>query len=205
MKNKLFPTCLFPVLIAALFAGRLSAQSAPQAVDDTLYIFQLDPVTYYVLENDTLSDGSHEIFLVEGPLTGAADLDTDGLLTYYPPEFDCSKPFIENMSYGVCNALGCDTARILVKGLCEGIRVYNGFSPNEDGVNDFFRIDGLHRYGAHKIWVFNRWGEVVFYSTEYKNDWDGAWRNHPLPEGTYYYLIEYGPEEHRTGYLQLER
>jgi len=207
MKNKstlASPGALFPFILL-LFAESLPAQSLPNAVDDTLVIYQLDPTSFYLLENDILNGETPLVSLVTAPLTGMAVLSQEGLLTYTPPEFDCSKPFSEHLSYSVCNTAGCDTAQVLIRGLCEGLRVYNGFSPNGDGVNDHFRIDGLHRYGTHAIWIFNRWGEVVFHSTDYRNDWDGTWKNRQLPEGTYFFLIEYGQDQRQTGYLQLER
>lgn len=207
MKSK-HPVISFPaflLLILLPLAGPLRAQSLPQAADDTLFIYEVAAVNYFVLDNDVLDGDAFEVFLVEEPLTGAATLSGDGLLTYTPPEFDCVKPFSERLTYGVCNPAGCDTAQVLIKGLCEGLRVFNGFSPNGDGVNDFFRIEGLGRYGTHAVWVFNRWGEVVFFSTQYRNDWDGTWKNRPLPGGTYYYLIEYGAGLQETGYLQLGR
>ena len=201
MKNKIAALAVVAILVA-WFAP---AGSQPVAVDDTLYIYQVDPIFYDVLSNDVLTGSGQEVFLVSGPLTGAADLSSDGLLTYTPPEFDCAKPFSEHLSYGVCSASGCDTAQVVIRGLCEGVRVFNGFSPNGDGVNDFFRIDGLRRYGAHALWIYNRWGEVVYFSEDYRSDWDGTWKNHPLPEGTYFYLLEYGQNRQESGYLQLER
>ncbi|MCB9285448.1 MAG: gliding motility-associated C-terminal domain-containing protein [Lewinellaceae bacterium] len=180
-------------------------QSKPLAVDDTLVLFELDPLPFQVLANDLLPGGVKSVYLVDHPHAGQAMLSPQGVLLYTPPEFDCEQPFTDELTYGVCTPYGCDTARVLIRGLCVGPRVYNGFSPNGDGVNDFFRIGGLNRYGPNTLWIFNRWGEVVFYATDYQNDWDGTWKGRPLSVGTYFYLLEFGAGQRQSGYLQLER
>ena len=62
----------------------------------------------------------------------------------------------------------------------------NVMTPNGDGLNDLFRIEGLELYDNSKVEVFDRWGNSVFSSENYKNDWKGG----DLPEGTYYYILE---------------
>lgn len=69
-----------------------------------------------------------------------------------------------------------------------------GFSPNKDGLNDYFIIDLLDEIpGDLKVW--NRWGDLVFEEKDYQNDWDGKCLT-PLcmgkgvvPEGTYFYEV----------------
>jgi len=69
-----------------------------------------------------------------------------------------------------------------------------GFSPNGDMINDQFVIPGIEEFNA-KLTVFNRWGDKVYESAPYQNDWDGTCGTPmcigkgPLPEGTYYYSI----------------
>jgi gliding motility-associated-like protein len=86
-----------------------------------------------------------------------------------------------------------------------------GFSPNNDGVNDLFIIQ-LKEPKRIGLKIYNRWGNLVFESDDYQNDWNGR-SNSPfvvmgdqLPEGTYYYLITIdGEEEARKGYLTIWR
>jgi len=61
----------------------------------------------------------------------------------------------------------------------------NVFTPNNDGLNDFFKVGSLDLFSGSSITVFDRWGTVVFESDDYKNNWDGG----DSPEGTYYYVI----------------
>lgn len=67
----------------------------------------------------------------------------------------------------------------------------NAFSPNGDNVNDTYVIHGLHEFGAVSLTVWNRWGNTVFESSNYQNDWDGTNKNgNELGTDTYYYLLE---------------
>ena len=67
----------------------------------------------------------------------------------------------------------------------------NAFSPNGDGINDFWEIAGVEKYRGVKISIFNKWGQKIFSSPDYKNEyaWDGKKGNANLPEGTYFYVI----------------
>lgn len=60
----------------------------------------------------------------------------------------------------------------------------NVFTPNGDGQNEYLEIVN-GQYYDNTIVVFNRWGQKVFETTNYRN----AWRGNDLPEGTYYYIF----------------
>lgn len=70
--------------------------------------------------------------------------------------------------------------------------VPNIFSPNGDGIHDYWDILYLERYAQVKVQVFNRWGVRVFNSNGYSQPWNGKQSGKPLPAGTYYYIIETG-------------
>ena len=71
----------------------------------------------------------------------------------------------------------------------------DGFSPNGDGINDAFKIQGLKSTEINELIIFNRWGGVVFASPDYQNDWIGQANQgvvaigtgQGLPDGTYFY------------------
>jgi gliding motility-associated-like protein len=72
---------------------------------------------------------------------------------------------------------------------------FNGFSPNGDGINDFWKIPFLINYPINKVDIINRWGDVVW-SKENYNNLDIVFigknlKGEDLPDGTYYYSIEY--------------
>jgi gliding motility-associated-like protein len=74
------------------------------------------------------------------------------------------------------------------------IIIYNGITPNGDGRNDNWIIDGIEEYGDNEILLFNRWGDQVRYFENYNNTsvvWDGTNKNGKiLPDGTYYYIVK---------------
>ncbi|MBF7092512.1 gliding motility-associated C-terminal domain-containing protein [Flavobacterium sp. ALJ2] len=83
----------------------------------------------------------------------------------------------------------------------EDVIVYNGFSPNEDGINDYFFIEGLSIYPDNTLEVYNRWGVKVFETSGYGID--GNWfkgisegratvsKGEKLSTGTYFYVLRY--------------
>ena len=87
------------------------------------------------------------------------------------------------------------------------LNIRNGISPNGDGNNDIWRIDGIEKYTENTVEIFNRWGDKIIEFRNYDNDnvaWDGRNRNGKLvPDGTYYYLIKIPNEKSFTGWIQL--
>jgi gliding motility-associated-like protein len=73
------------------------------------------------------------------------------------------------------------------------INISQAFTPNGDGINDFFMVYNIERYPNSTLRVFNRWGSEVYFSPDYKNDWDGHNKNSaqalPQPAG-YFYQID---------------
>ncbi|HMR44274.1 MAG TPA: gliding motility-associated C-terminal domain-containing protein, partial [Saprospiraceae bacterium] len=78
-------------------------------------------------------------------------------------------------------------------------------SPNGDHRNDYFTIIGLDEYPEHELIVFDRWGNQVYRSGSYKNDWNGTFGNANLPDGTYFYVLKYAGNQKLSGYVQINR
>ncbi|MBV6484091.1 MAG: hypothetical protein KFKLKKLM_00574 [Flavobacteriales bacterium] len=68
--------------------------------------------------------------------------------------------------------------------LCEVIPI-NIFTPNGDNMNETLFFTNLENYENSELSVFNRWGKMVYSSSNYKNDWDGD----ELGDGTYFYIL----------------
>lgn len=105
--------------------------------------------------------------------------------------------------------------------LPDDLVIYNGVSPNGDGVNDYFIIDNIQRYPNNSVRIYNRWGVELFHTTNYDsngnvfNGYSDARttldKSKMLPTGTYYYILEYeytkegGSQTIRkAGFLHLE-
>jgi gliding motility-associated-like protein len=68
--------------------------------------------------------------------------------------------------------------------------VPNAFTPNGDGINDYWDIKGLIAYSNATVDIFNRYGTNLYHSIGYPNPWDGKYNGQQLPVGTYYYIIK---------------
>ncbi|NQX81640.1 MAG: gliding motility-associated C-terminal domain-containing protein [Flavobacteriaceae bacterium] len=97
--------------------------------------------------------------------------------------------------------------------LTGGVVVYNTISPNNDGMNDFFFIDGIAKYPENTLKIFNRWGASVYETNGYNetdNVFRGSNKSNILPNGTYFYSLTYNHTESsviisKSGYLYLNK
>lgn len=108
--------------------------------------------------------------------------------------------------------LGCSTTEVITVDKDCYIDIPNAFTPNEDGVNDYFfprqfLSQGVTRFSMQ---VFNRWGQTVFETTQTDGrGWDGRFNGSAQPQGVYVYKINValknGREEYYTGNITLLR
>lgn len=96
----------------------------------------------------------------------------------------------------VVDNLGCKTSKrlkILISNACvsEDVKIPNAFSPNDDGINDYFTLGDIDLCALH-LKVFNRWGNLVYEEENWNNRWSGKSQNGlPLPQGTYFVQLEF--------------
>ncbi len=97
----------------------------------------------------------------------------------------------------VTNFEGCTaTAQVMVTVECDTLIIPSGYSPNDDGINDAFVIKGIDHYPGNRIWIYNRWGNLIYKSNDYKSNWDGIsnvsgiYIGKRVPAGTYFYVLD---------------
>jgi gliding motility-associated-like protein len=101
-----------------------------------------------------------------------------------------------NVVYVVTNSEGCIDTLISEIEVIGDVIVPNVFSPNGDGKNDFFVIGNLEAFKNPAIWIYNRWGKLLYSSDNYQNNWDGD----DNPDGTYFFLLKLNdPEKEYKG------
>jgi gliding motility-associated-like protein len=106
-----------------------------------------------------------------------------------------------NMSNEGCES-GTDTLVITYVDL----NIPNAFSPDGDNRNDFFEIKGIESYGPAQMIITNRWGEIVYESTNYLNDWSGQNKNgQELTNDTYYYQLILKDNSEFSGFVMVKR
>lgn len=156
-----------------------------------------------VLDNDQINGSFKSLRILIDPVHGLATLNADQSITFSPDIGYCG---IDAFAYELCNETGCDTSAVEIEIKCTRPVIHNGFSPNEDGINDFFKITQLEHFPKNKLSVFNRWGNLVFQRKAYANTWDGKdFSGADLPDGTYFYYLDLGNGQSMDGFVQIRR
>jgi gliding motility-associated-like protein len=100
-----------------------------------------------------------------------------------------------NSDYYVSRFVGdCESTRTKVNisiGIT-GLSIANTFTPNGDGINDYWQIKNIDNYPAALIQIFNRYGQKLFESKGYGVPFDGTYKGQKLSSGVYYYIINLG-------------
>jgi predicted DNA binding CopG/RHH family protein len=208
------------------------------AVDDEFEIYNDEIAEGSITINDITSIGNIVINTtpLDAPNNGTVVINTDGTMIY-TPDIDFSG--VDSFSYQICNSILptiCDKAVVTIFVLdsdtinpapftpCDDFDVFipNGFSPNDDIINDYFIVslvcnDGdtfapefAEKYPNAKVEIFNRWGNMVYQKENFGNIdrwgavlawWDGSsnsgWTvgGDKLPAGTYFYILYFNDEE----------
>ena len=186
----------------------------PVAADDRTTTPIDTPVVVNVLANDT-PNGATPPNVVTNPTNGTTVVNPDGTIEYRP---HTGFEGIDTFVYELCNTDGCASATVTIEVISKLIP-YNGMSVDDDGKNEHFHIGGINRYPDNVVRIYNRWGVKVFETEGY----DNATRvfrgfsngrvvvetSDKLPQGTYYYVIEYVDENRQkrseVGWLYLKR
>jgi hypothetical protein len=186
----------------------------PIAVDDSGNTPINTPINISVLGNDT-PNGATTPTVVSQPSNGSVVVNTDGSITYTPNrDYTGTDHFL----YEICNASGCATATVSIEVITD-IVPYNAISVDGDGVNDYFRIGGIEAYPDNVVRIYNRWGVKVFEVEGYDNVtrvFRGISNGRvtveaadKLPQGTYYYVIEYVDKHNdrhtKVGWLYVKK
>ncbi len=107
---------------------------------------------------------------------------------------------------------GCRGRASVIVEVCDTLIIPEGFSPDEDGVNDNLVILGIENFPDNVLHIYNRWGNLIYDRSRYDNSWDGVPNvgglrigTGKVPAGTYFYVIELGRDmENRSGYLIIK-
>ncbi|MBA4241337.1 MAG: hypothetical protein C0448_11460 [Sphingobacteriaceae bacterium] len=112
-------------------------------------------------------------------------------------------------TYGALDINGCSSVITFTVGIDENCNViiYNGFTPNGDGINDFWIIDNIDKYTNNKVFIYNRWGNEIFSTSNYDNTtnvWDGKANGQVITSGTYFFVIVDGSEKLiKKGWIEI--
>jgi gliding motility-associated-like protein len=190
------------------------------SVTTTCGTFFTDSIEVIVKSIENVSISNHQIICppetvhlnASGGVTYLWSPDSNITFTNIPDPI-VSPTVTTTYSVLITNEFGCKTTlSVEVAVICDSLFVPNGFSPNDDGTNDGFVIDGIENYPGNKLWVYNRWGNLIYKAKDYDNHWDGVanvsgiYMGKKLPSGTYYFILDLNDgTKPRAGYLILRR
>ena len=183
----------------------------PVAVDDAETTSIDSSIIIDILDNDFDPDNDSIVLtdIITDPENGVVTVNGDGTVTYDPnPDY----VGLDSFQYQICDVPfdGCDTAWVIID-IEDGTCLFpQAITPNGDGFNDFFVIECLDGQEGIELRIFNRWGNEVYFNASYEHDFEGKYEGNNLPDGAYYYVIEYDDPKtdarmQRGGYLMIHR
>lgn len=183
----------------------------PMANPDEVIVGYGIETAFNVLTNDSIPPATI-VTILDDPQHGKIIPDTTsengGFI--YIPDFDYVG--VDEVMYMIESA-ACENSIstiTFVVGDGAACQVPSIFTPNGDGINDFFIVPCLldiDTYPLSQVIIFNQWGDEVFRSgVPYESNWDGTYDGADLPAGTYFYVIDYGNDtEGDSGFVVIQR
>jgi gliding motility-associated-like protein len=228
-----------PLSDTALVIFEVKAPNNPPVAENDTFTVMCFPLIEYMLPNDYDPDGDN-FRIITWPMVdvqnGTVSIESDGAFVYMPDEDFVG---IDTFVYRICDdgfPGMCDEATVWINVLpsvdCDGLPddedeiptecslfIPDGFSPNGDGVHDFFQIYCIEKYPNAVMRIFDRGGNKIFEKLNYGNveywgsDQNAWWwgnSEHRLtlgrgtvPAGNYLYVLELGNGEVRTGTVMV--
>lgn len=126
---------------------------------------------------------------IQAPFTMVSDLTTGDNI------------FEWNVSNGICPAVS-DRVRIRIRDFV----IPTVITPNGDGKNDYFHVEGILEFPTSELIILNQWGGEVYHAAPYLNEWDGRDSSgRDLPEDTYFSVLKINSSDVRKGYVMIIR
>ncbi len=175
-------------------------------------VFSKDDIQVRILDKPLVNLGLDQTICSNETITlYAADNKSNNEYKYkWSPNGESSSFLrLEKLSAGVhkfsVDVIGCKTYKdeiTITVNKCE-LEIPNIFTPNSDGVNDYFKISGLENYPNTKLFIFDRNGVKIYESNNYLNNWNGD----NAQDGVYYYKLFVADESQtiRQGSITIYR
>ncbi|MFZ4411625.1 MAG: gliding motility-associated C-terminal domain-containing protein [Bacteroidales bacterium] len=113
----------------------------------------------------------------------------------------------------VTSPFGCtdSISKVIIFGGSTDIWVPNSFTPNRDGLNDVFKGESATEVKDFNLYIYNRWGQLIYESRNINIGWDGMYQGNEAAQGVYTFVMTYqtGTNQHslsrKTGQITLYR
>ena len=173
--------------------------SCPNLLIDTFKVNVIPPILVNVGNDTTIAagqplylnaltnDSSIHIFNWT-PATGLNNATINDPIALFPAGTDSIRYYVTASSLSGC--LGTDSITVHVFNGKPDILVPSAFTPNGDGKNDILKpiLIGITDFQYFRI--YNRWGQLLYSTSQYNTGWDGTLGNNPQPSGTYVYVTQ---------------
>jgi gliding motility-associated-like protein len=187
-----------------------TASSIANTSPTPLVLFNITPpyayrdYPYFCFQNATELGGNNNTWIFDNIATSNNEHDC----FMFPDTIACYKvSLINTNNFGCTDTL---TQQVCVRDYQQKVFAPNAFTPNRDGINDVFTIQStsIQSDGYH-LYIFNRWGNVIFHSTTPNEGWDGKTEALEDKMEVYAYMLyykdEWGKEQKYIGHVSLIR
>ena len=196
-----------PTLITSSGIYQIDATNSNGCADTALFTFNVRPPVKAFAGNDTIAvkNGDHQLFATGGERyewTPTSMLNFSNIQNPIATLND-DQLFVVT----VYNSIGCaDKDSVFIKVYQKPKDYYyipSAFSPNGDGLNDIFRPIpvGINAPDCKWFNIYNRFGQLLFSTTQWMKGWDGRYRNNLQPIGTYVWSLGYKEKDGSTKVL----
>ncbi|NJK84036.1 MAG: gliding motility-associated C-terminal domain-containing protein, partial [Saprospiraceae bacterium] len=178
------------------------------AQPDTIIVPFGERTDFDVTANDNFVNEAFSIRIIDSPMEGTLESLGGGMLRYQASAlFSGTDAF----TYEICT-VGCDCSETLVLvrvGADAACKVPSVITPNNDGINDAFVVPCLIdkvKFPDNEVIIYNQWGDEVFRTQGYENNWQATYDGEELPDGSYFYVINFGDgSKPNTGFVVVQR
>ena len=164
---------------------RATVSSPAGCVADTRIAVTLFPNPVFMVKDTAICAFRHQPITLTAP-SGYSQYAWNGING--GQNYQVSFP--QTVSLTVTDNNGCQASQqVVVADQCPAISIPNAFTPNGDGINDTWVVEGLDNDPSVLVKVFNRQGVLVYENKGYSINWNGEYGGKKLPAGTYYYIL----------------
>lgn len=196
-----FGNASYTVIASSIPSCTSSSVFTPSLITGSPQIINTSPVIYCLDSTKTITVraiGGNQPYNISWliPIGGSIPFDTLNNTFYFPQTNTQS-----SLSYTIIvtdQCLYADTIAIDINSVDCSIIIPNVVTPNGDGINDFFRINGLENFPGSTLTAFNRWGNQIYNSDNYNNDWAPD-----VNDGTYFYVINLSDGRKFSGFFEV--
>ncbi|MEE1943970.1 MBG domain-containing protein [Pedobacter sp. KR3-3] len=193
---------------ALTVAGGLATNYTFQYQNGTLTINVLPGVMIVSSKGNTISKGTTTQLNASGGTTYTW-ANASGIISGQNTATLSVRPSVTT-TYTVTasNPTGCSDVKSITIEVIEDFKVEatNILSPNGDGVNDKWVVENIDFYPNNEVKIFDKSGRILYSKKGYDNSWEGTVNGTPLSEGTYFYIIDFGPGKlKQKGFITIVR